>query len=401
MITQQVKPTTTTIHPKIYAKYYNISQNFHKADVKLKWFDFNLFMYDVADAAIEEALNQPKKYGPDGRFYNLLRFRYTDFLRKHQPGGITSIQENNDAVELKNSTLPKLQICFDKATNLIDELLLQVDGFTEGQIATTFIDIAKQFNITHFIGIKLEEVEAIFKILNKTRQNRSDHRKKFKALIANITTKTYSRTELQQTKDYKGIKKEAIIYFEKGLQYRYEAKNLKINSCLKADIRAFFKCFLCYLKASFCFKKAAETETNFHINRYNYAYVLKRLGFFAEAIVELKELLLADLPSTKKSMVLECIGDTFLMNGEIDKAINYFESALKLNPNDTEILFNLLDAYYNAENNSDEKITEILNTLVAFKQPINNPCHLLLINQLNESINPIIIQLTSLIKKLK
>jgi len=399
MIVQELKSTTNPVLPNIYEKYYGISQNFHHSKTIPEWFDFNLFMYEVGDAAIEEALVQPKKYGPDGRFYNLLRFRYTDFLRKHQPGNITSIEQNDDAIESKFTTTPNLQICFNKAIALVDELLQQADQFTEGQIATKFIDLANQFNITHFFGIKIDDIEAICKMQGKTRQNRSDHRRKFKLLIANINVKSTSRVELDESKDYEGVDKEAILFFEKGLQYRYEAKEFENKNCLKADMNTFFKCFLSYLKASFCFKKATEIDANFHVNRYNYAYVLKRLGFFADAIVELNELCLIDLPKQKKAMVLECLGNTYSLEIDSKKAINCFETALKLSPHDTEIMFNLLEEYDKDEN--EHKIIDLLKLLIKTNQTINNQSHLMLLNKLATTKNSKIIELTSTIKNLK
>lgn len=402
MVSQQLKSTTTPpILPKVYEKYYGISQNFHHTQISPAWLDFNLFMYEVGDAAIEEALIQPKKYGPDGRFYNLLRFRYIDFLRKHQPDNITSIKENKETVEVKNTTIPNLQICFDKAIGLINGLLKQVDDFTDGQIATKFIDIAGQFSITHFLGVKINEVEAISKMQNKTRQNRSNHRKKFRLLISNIKTNSYSKIDLDTSEDYKGIQKEAIKYFEKGLQYRYEAKEFENTSRIKLNVNSFFKCFLCYLKASFCFKKAIEIDVEFDINRYNYAYVLKRLGFLNEAIVELNELCSASLPKRKKAMVLECLGNTYSLEIDNEKAINYFEAALQFSPGDIEIIFNLLEAYEKEESNYENKIISKLNMLIKINQKINNPDHLMLINKLKHSNNKNIIKLTYLIISIK
>jgi len=383
MVSTQLKPTSS-IRPKVYAQYYNISQNFHSSQVMSQWLDFNLFMHEVADSAIKEALHQPKKYGPDGRFFNLLRFRYTDFLRKYEAGSLTTLKENEDAVELYGGLTTNTQICVDKAIGLIDDLLLRTDQFTEGQLATKFIDLAAQFNISHFLGIKINEVDAICEMLKKTRQNRSDHRRKFRILISNITTKTHSKIELNETKDYKGIKKEAIQYFEKGLQNRNDAKEFENNSCLKVDISSFFKCFLYYLKASFYFKKANEIDASFFVNRYNYAYVLKRLGFFTDAIVELKELATEKLPDSKKAMILECLGDTFLLLGKLNKAISYFKAALKLSPKDEEIMFNLLDAYQ--QNKNEIKVQSILTRIIKLNKPISNPSHLILIKQLKKFI---------------
>lgn len=391
--------STSSIRPKVYAQYYNISQNFHSSQVALQWLDFNLFMHEIADTAIKEALHQPKKYGADGRFFNLLRFRYTDFLRKYKAGKLTSLQENESIVELKVSSSSNTKICLDKTIGLIDDLLLQVDQFTEGQLATKFIDLAGQFNITHFLGIKINEVDAICKMQTKTRQNRCDHRKKFKTLIANITTKSHTTIELDETKDYSGIKKEAIKYFEQGLQNRCAAKEFENNSRLKVDITSFFKCFLCYLKASFYFKKANEIDASFYVNRYNYAYVLKRLGFFTDAVIELKELVSEELPTSKKAMILECLGDTFLLSEEFDKAINYFEAALKFLPQDVETLFNLLNAYY--QNKNESKIESILTSIIKLNKAISNQSHLMLLKQIAKTSNSNIIQLTSLIIKIK
>lgn len=297
--------------------YFELCKNFYSRKVRKKDMAFSCFYDDVGYPAISEAIQ--KEYPPDGRFYNLLNFRFIDFKRK--PSMTTVLTDYTVSSTLSISNTP-----LEKAIFLIEGLveLVQNKEFKEQQIGAQLKAITKEFNIDFFLGIPIEEILCIQKSGNTTRANQSHHRKNFEKTISKISLKSFSTAPVDKLNDYKNVDDLAIQLFELGLESKVKAKDLECKK-IQNDYVALFLCFLHYLKASIYFKEALSLDVDFVIAKYNYAYTLKRLGKFDIALVHLMELKDTEFDAAEnESRVLESIGDVYLIQKEHEKAEQYF-----------------------------------------------------------------------------
>jgi len=346
-----------TISPQIL--YFDICKSFYDRKVRKKNMTFSSFYDDVGFPTITEAVQ--KDYPPDGRFYNLLNFRFIDYKRK--PNLTTMLTDYTVSSTLSISNTP-----LEKAIFLIEGLIELVinEEFKEQQVGDRLKTIVKEFEIDFFLGIPINEILCIQKSGNTTRANQSYHRKKFEKTISKISSKSFSTVPVNKLIDYKNVEELSVQLFELGLESKGNAQKLE-NNKIQNDYTSLFLCFLYYLKASIYFKEALSLDVEFVIAKYNYAYTLKRLGKLDIALDHLEELKNRGFDmAEKESRVLESIGDIYLIKEDYKKAEQFFLKALKLTPADPEIAFNLLKVYTETKNNI--KVEEMLSLLLKIKK---------------------------------
>lgn len=346
-----------TLNPQIL--YFDLCKKFYNKNVRNKDMVFSFFYDDVGFPAITEAVQ--KDYPPDGRFYNLLKFRFIDFKRK--PNMTIMLTDHNISSTLSISNTP-----LERAIFLIEGLIELVKNgeFKEQQVGARLKEIAKDFEINFFLGIPIDEILCIQKSGKTTRANQSHHRKNFKKKISQIPIKTFTIASLNKLVDFKNVDDLSIELCELGLESIGKARNFESDT-MKNDHSLLFLCFLYYLKASIYFNEALSLDVKFAIAKYNYAYTLKRLGKLDVALDHLQELKNWEFDSVEdESRVLESIGDIYLINKNYTKAEQYFKKAHDLTPKDPEITFNLLKVYL--ENKNELKIEETLDLIITINQ---------------------------------
>lgn len=338
--------------------YFELCKKFYYKNVRKRDMTFSCFYDDVGYPTIEEATK--KSYSPDGRFYKLLNFRFIDFKRKPKKTVNLTDYIMLSAKSFGNTPLEKSMVLIDQLIELVEK-----GEFNEQQIGEKLIKIANDLEIEFFLGIPIEEILCIQKSGNTTSANQSYHRHRFTKTLSKISIKSLSTIPINET-DYSNVNEESIELFKLGSKNKVKAKEL-VSSKTKSDYTLLFMSILLFLKASIYFKEAISLDVEFAIAKYNYAYTLKRLGKFDVALDYLQDLESQDFDMVqKKSMILESIGDIYLMKKEYKDAEDYFKSALDLTPKDQEIALNLLKIYKDTK--KIFKIDETLDLLFKIKK---------------------------------
>lgn len=360
--------------------YFDVIETFFNSKVSgMRFDDF----YDNVGAPTYQEATTAKQYPPDGRFFMLLNFRYLSFLRNRV-----------HYIELPISLTEPLElfICrtsLEKATCLIDAGIKRIEegDISDKQCTALFIKIADKENIKVVQGIRIEDLEFIQRASGKTSQNRNGLARKGRENLTQIVPRIISSSSIQES-----------ISIDTKAQDLFKELFVPVHLCIKEieqDVikegKVLFKYLLLCLKASYVLKYIIEFDITFAKAKYNYGSVLRKIGKFDAALIalnEAKELVGAN--NKLLSAITESIGCTFLLKGDLSEAVSAFKKALKLNPNDTEIVFNLLEAY--TLSNNTEEIDNTLSLLHDFsnKGMIRNDLliiHLALLDNIIDSQN--------------
>lgn len=367
-----------------FLDYRKLCMQFFDKKVDKTVFGYENFMNLIGIETINEATkNSQKIYPADGRFYQLLTWRYALILKEmptivlkdnfnyYADNKVKSWTPHFEAEDNKSEEEPfSNRILLERIVQLTSNLLVQLEEgkFKAKQISVLFFKITKHLKITHFLGLPIDEFACIKEAKALNKQKRNYHNKRFRFLLHDSGNKQIFKPQPDQN----GIK-----IFRTGNVYRRKATELERLDLTK-DIFAFFKCFLNYLTASFYFKEALKVEPNLFLAKYNYAYVIKRLGFINEAISELNSFDLDGLKDQEKIIVLENLGDCYCIaakhkinnnlnqceiNFLLNKALENFEKAFQIAPHDAQLVFNLTEVYFlmdvQEENTSNQELVSL------------------------------------------
>lgn len=387
-------------------KYYEICQTFFYSNVRVYWIDYNCFFDDVGRPAINEATKvKGSNYPPDGRFFNLLKNRYTDYLRKLHKQKVEYTSDNK--LFNNKDTIATISTPLENSISLIDDYINRIDNIkiNDKTIGTIFYNIAKENNITHFLNIPIDQILPIFMVKSVKSQNRNYHKNRFRILLNNYEGKIPQSFSVVPDDEIANDESNSRHYIKEGFDARDEALKALGKSKLETNAKEFFICFLYFLKASILFQKAIELDVDNITALYNLAFIQKRLGFFPEAKDKLNVLLNMNLPEDIESMVYECLGDTHLLQADLYVALKHFKKALTHTPKDHEVNFNILRTYFELDefNDNNDKLSNVDKTLITLLK-INKPTPKMrhkLLDKIMNRYNEEVATKALLVKKLK
>jgi len=230
-----------------FLDYRKICMQFFDTKVDKSVFGYEKFMELIGVDTINEATkNNEKIYPADGRFYQLLGWRYALIIKEmphfvlkenfnHYTASGTLNWMSNYEEKSKHEEAECLsnQIPLEKIVNLTTNLLDQVEQgkYKAKQISVKFFKIAKQLKITHFLGIPIDEFSCIKEAKALNKQKRNYHNKRFKSLLSSHISSTVFKKQADSV---------GINYFRVGVEYREKATALE-RFDLTQDIFSLFK----------------------------------------------------------------------------------------------------------------------------------------------------------------
>lgn len=275
--------------------------------------------------------------------------------------------------------LEKIKLLDDLENSIVN------NHFKDKSVVAKLIEITTKFDLNCFIGIPIEEITCLIELNKTTRQNRDFHKKKFdrnlKKLHSVIKEESlhYLSISILNNGASTNNKQQAVELRMEGQKAKERAKLFQ-NQFMTFDdsspfidenqsiIKSLFISLLNYTKASLFFNAAIEIDPDYTTARYNYGYCLKRLGYLERSIEEFNDCLKSTSVRQEKSMIHEALGGTYFLTKNYDKALAEYKKALKITPNDKEVLLNVLEINYLLTKNV--KILKTLKKLVHIGQAI-------------------------------
>ncbi len=379
----------------------DISNYFQFKKTGLSWDDF----YDqIGMPSYEEAVR--KGTPPGGLFRKLLSWRTTDYFREKGKSPLvlpidelkttdsTPVMEEDKGgtTGIKFSSNQKSYISSLKE---LENIVLTNKKMTDNQVKAKLLKVAETSNITTFLGIPIDDISSFQEIQKTKRQNKDYHCRRFDLVASSglsdikISSASPEWKHCSTKKFYdigleiKGRAKEFDYQFRMKLQLAPKrALNLKEEEQNLSSIKSLMIALINYLMATMYFKKISDFSVEMLAARYNYAYCMKRLGELDPALLKLLdcEKLIHENQQTANShvpvicltnqieyktiafIVYESIGDIYFKRGLFQDSISYFQKAYDIDPNDLEVLLNLLEVYN--ESQARKEIVRMLNEII-------------------------------------
>ncbi len=358
----QVK-NVSFVYQRLYELGVEIYHQRHKN--KLKKDDYMDF---ILHNSIEEVIRKAKEI-TDQNFTNLIYWRLMDFLKN--PKRETEIDSDqsfdiSNATEKEGIKLGRLSALFRQ----LEETILNPKT-SRKTIRVKLEELVLKYGITKFLGIP---IDTISETVPNTRQGKEHHIKKFSRYVSDYKNlrgesvqqyfpqkivnfskdKTYLSLpeEIRELQDYATARKRDGILLAKSLKIESVLENSRFSSliCKNDMVSILFLALVNYLEAALFFKEVCSWNLEFWAGKYNYAFCLKRLGQNRQALEAYKECLsILELGNkedrNKFAITYEAVAEMYLLENEINLAIENYKKAIEINPLDEDLHKGLMHCY--------------------------------------------------------